>query len=75
QPFPKHSLMYPPPSVFKVEEDAITLKEFLSRLGREYLYAFERRGLGVLVNGKRLHPSAKLRFGDEIVIFPVISGG
>ncbi len=53
----------------------MTLREFLGRLGREYLYAFERRGLGVLVNGRRLHPSAKLRAGDEVAIFPVISGG
>ncbi|MBS7652746.1 MAG: MoaD/ThiS family protein [Candidatus Bathyarchaeia archaeon] len=67
--------MYPNPSVFRVEEEAITLREFLDRLGREYLYAFERRGLGVLVNGRRLHPSAKLRRGDEIFIFPIISGG
>jgi molybdopterin converting factor small subunit len=66
--------MYPNPSIFRVEE-AITLREFLERLGREYLYAFERRGLGVLVNGRRLHPSARLRPGDEIAIFPVISGG
>lgn len=67
--------MYPNPSVFRVEEEAITLKEFLERLGKEYLYAFERGGLGVLINGRRLYPSARLRRGDEIIIFPVISGG
>lgn len=67
--------MFPTPSVFKVEEEGITLREFLGRLGREYLYAFENKGLGVLVNGRRLYPSARLRQGDEVVIFPVISGG
>jgi len=33
------------------------------------------RVIGVLVNNRRLWPSATLRPGDKVVVFPVISGG
>ncbi len=66
--------MYPPLTVKCVEEPT-TLREFIKGLGENYLYAFDRRVIGVLVNEKRLWSSARLKPGDKVVIYPIISGG
>lgn len=66
--------MYPRLTVAYVEEP-ITLREFVRGLGENYLYAYDMRVIGVLVNNRRLWPSAMLRPGDKVVVFPVISGG
>ncbi len=52
-----------------------TLREFIASLGEDALYAFDRKVVGVLVNDRRLWPSAKLKPGDRVVVFPVIVGG
>ncbi|MGQ9680435.1 MAG: MoaD/ThiS family protein [Candidatus Bathyarchaeia archaeon] len=39
------------------------------------MYAYDRRILGVLVNRRRLWSSARLKPGDEVVVFPIIAGG
>jgi len=56
-------------------EKTATLREFIVDLGKETLYAYDRRGVGVVVNGKRLWDSAKLVPGDEVTVFPIIVGG
>ena len=66
--------MYPPLTVRVVEEPS-TLREFISSLGEDALYAFDRRVVGVAVNGLRLWPSARLKPGDRVVVFPIIAGG
>lgn len=66
--------MYPSLTVRLVSEPS-TLREFIRSLGRDYLYAYDRKVLGVLVNKRRLWPSAKLKPGDEVIIFPIIAGG
>jgi len=66
--------MYPSLTVVRVEK-ASTLRELIGGLGVDYLYAYDRRVVGVLVNGKRLWPSAELAPGDEVIIFPAIIGG
>jgi len=66
--------MFPGPQVLRVEEPT-TLKEFMEKLGKNYVYAFDRKVIGVLVNGKRLWSSAQLKTGDEVVLFPIITGG
>ena len=58
----------------KVEAGS-TLREFISSLGEDTLYAFDRRVIGVTVNNKKLWDSAKLNPGDTVVIFPIIVGG
>ena len=52
-----------------------TLREFISTLGEDTLYAYDRRVVGVAVNNKKLWDSAKLKPGDTVVIFPIIVGG
>ena len=52
-----------------------TLREFISTLGKDTLYAYDRRVVGVAVNNKKLWDSAKLKPGDIVVIFPIIVGG
>jgi molybdopterin converting factor small subunit len=66
--------MYPSLTVTVVEKPS-TLREFIATLGEDALYAFDRKVVGVLVNDRRLWPSAKLKPGDRVVIFPVIVGG
>jgi sulfur carrier protein ThiS len=66
--------MYPSLTVRSVEEPT-TLREFISGLGVDALYAYDRKVLGVLVNGRRLWPSAGLKPGDKVTIFPIITGG
>ncbi len=56
-------------------ESSTTLREFISTLGKDTLYAFDRRVIGVAVNNKKLWDSAKLKPGDTVVIFPIIVGG
>lgn len=56
-------------------ESSTTLREFISRLGKDTLYAFDRRAVGVAVNNKKLWDSAMLKPGDTVVIFPIIVGG
>lgn len=66
--------MYPSLMVRTVEVET-TLREFVASLGKDVLYAFDRRVVGVLVNDRRLWPSARLKPGDRVVVFPVIVGG
>ena len=66
--------MYPALTV-RVVEAPSTLREFISALGEDVLYAFDRRVVGVMVNDQRLWPSARLKPGDRVVVFPIIAGG
>ncbi len=66
--------MYPSLMVRTVEVET-TLREFVASLGKDVLYAFDRRVVGILVNDRRLWPSARLKPGDRVVVFPVIVGG
>ena len=66
--------MYPNLTVRYVEEPT-TLRGFIKRFGEDCLYAYDMRAVGVLVNNRRLWPSAKLKPGDRVVIFPIIKGG
>jgi len=59
----------------KYVEEPTILREFIRGLGENYLYAFDRKVIGVVVNGRRLWPSARLKPGDKVVVFPVIVGG
>jgi len=56
-------------------ESGITLREFISSLGEDTLYAYDRRVIGVVVNNRKLWDSAMLKPGDTVVIFPIIVGG
>jgi len=67
-------MMYPGLTVRTVKSET-TLREFVAGFGEDTLYAFDRRVLGVLVNGRRLWPSARLRRGDVVAVFPIITGG
>jgi sulfur carrier protein ThiS len=67
-------LMYPSLTV-RVVEEPTTLREFIKTLGKDTLYAYDRRVVGVLVNDRRLWDSARLKPGDRVVVFPVIVGG
>jgi len=66
--------MYPDLTI-KIVEKPTTLREFIGSLGEDYLYAYDRRVVGVLVNGRRLWPSARLDPGDRVVVFPIMPGG
>jgi sulfur carrier protein ThiS len=66
--------MYPSLTI-KVVEEPTTLREFIATLGKDALYAYDRRVVGVIVNDKRLWDSAKLKPGDRVVVFPIIVGG
>jgi sulfur carrier protein ThiS len=66
--------MYPSLTI-KVVEEPTTLREFIATLGKDALYAYDRRVVGVIVNDKRLWDSAKLKLGDRVVVFPIIVGG
>jgi molybdopterin converting factor small subunit len=56
-------------------ESGSTLREFISILGEDILYAYDRRVIGVMVNNRKLWDSAKLKPEDIVVIFPIIVGG
>jgi sulfur carrier protein ThiS len=60
--------------ILEVEEPT-TLRELMAGLGEETLYAYDRRVVGVVVNGKRLWDSARLKPGDRVTIYPIIVGG
>lgn len=47
----------------------------MKNLGEEYLYAFDRGVLGVMVNDRAVFPEAELKVGDRVVVFPVVAGG
>lgn len=66
--------MYPELTVKFVEKPS-TLREFIAELGKEILYAYDQRVIGVVVNNRRLWDSARLKPGDRVVIFPIIVGG
>jgi len=66
--------MYPSLTV-KIVEYPTTLREFIKGLGPNYLYAFDRKVVGVVVNNRKLWSSAKLKKGDKVVVYPVITGG
>ena len=66
--------MYPKPVTLQVEKRT-TLREFISLLGEDTLYAYDRRVIGVVVNNKRKWDSAWLTPGDEVTIYPIIVGG
>ena len=66
--------MYPSLTV-RVFEEPTTLREFIATMGKDTLYAYDRRVVGVLVNDSRLWDSAKLKPGDRVVVFPIIIGG
>lgn len=66
--------MYPDFTITHVKEST-TLTAFLRKLGEHYAYAYDMKVIGVLVNGKRLWPSAKIESGDKVIIFPLIMGG
>jgi sulfur carrier protein ThiS len=66
--------VYPKPMTLEVEEPT-TLRGLIAGLGEETLYAYDRRVVGVVVNGKRLWDSARLKPGDRVTIYPIIVGG
>jgi molybdopterin converting factor small subunit len=66
--------MYPSPQTIKAEKPS-TLREFIEGLGTDILYAYDCRVIVVLVNGKLRWPSAKLNPGDEVTLFPIVTGG
>lgn len=66
--------MFPSPQSFSVTSPS-TLREFMEHLGSDVLYAYDRRVIVVLVNGERRWPSSKLKAGDKVIIFPIVTGG
>jgi sulfur carrier protein ThiS len=66
--------MFPSPQTLNVAKPT-TLREFISGLGAEALYAYERRVIVVLVNGASSWPSLSLKPGDRVTIFPILTGG
>ena len=63
-----------PSLVVTVVEESSTLREFIATLGEGVLCAFDWKVSGVLVNDRRLWPSAKLKKRDRVTVFPVIVG-
>jgi molybdopterin converting factor small subunit len=66
--------MFPSPQILSVAKPT-TLREFISGLGAEVLYAYEQRVIVVLVNGTSSWPSLALKSGDKVAIFPIVTGG
>ena len=66
--------MYPGLTIVQVKEPT-TLRELMEKLGENYLYAYDRRVVGVLVNNRRLWPTARLSTGDRVVVYSMIVGG
>jgi molybdopterin converting factor small subunit len=66
--------MYPSPQTIKAKKPS-TLREFIEGLGADFLYAYDRRVIVVLVNGQLRWPSAKLKPGDKVTLFPIVTGG
>jgi len=65
--------MYPRLTIAYVDEPK-TLREFIRGLGEGYLYAYDMKVVGILVNNRRLWPSARLMPGDKVVVFPRVIG-
>jgi sulfur carrier protein ThiS len=66
--------MFPSPQSFTIKAPS-TLRGFMESLGSDVLYAYERKVIVVLVNGERRWPSSRLRAGDRVVVFPIVTGG
>ena len=66
--------MYPKLCTYKVKRET-TLRAFIETLGGDVLYAYDRKLVGVIVNGAAIWPSAQLRPGDEVIVFPIMTGG
>jgi molybdopterin converting factor small subunit len=66
--------MYPSPQTIKVKKTS-TLREFIEGLGTDFLYAYDRRVIVVLVNGELRWPSSRLKLGDKVTLFPIVTGG
>ncbi|RLF99813.1 MAG: hypothetical protein DRN49_03860 [Thaumarchaeota archaeon] len=66
--------MYPSLTV-RVVEEPTTLRELVATRGKDVLYAYDKRIVGVLVNQRRLWDSARPRPEDRVVVFPIIVGG
>jgi hypothetical protein len=66
--------MYPALTVVQVEAPT-NLRELMEKLGESNLYAYDRRVVGVLVNNRRLWPTARLSQGGRVVVYPLIVGG
>jgi molybdopterin converting factor small subunit len=66
--------MYPSPQTIKVKKTS-TLRGFIEGLGTDFLYAYDRRVIVVLVNGELRWPSSRLKPGDEVTLFPIVTGG
>ena len=66
--------MFPNPQTIAVTKSA-TLREFLEGLGSDILYAYDHRVITVLINGQLRWPSARLRRGDIVTFFPIVTGG
>ncbi len=58
-----------------VAQRKTTVKDFLTNLGEEYIYAFRRGALGVVVEGKHVLSETTMKPGDKVVVFPIIIGG
>jgi molybdopterin converting factor small subunit len=66
--------MYPSPQTIKVRKPS-TLREFIEGLGTDFLYAYDRRVIIVLVNGELRWPSSRLKPDDKVTLFPIVTGG
>jgi molybdopterin converting factor small subunit len=66
--------MYPSPQTIRVKKTS-TLREFVEGLGNDFLYAYDRRVIVVLVNGELRWPSSRLKPGDKVTLFPIVTGG
>ncbi len=66
--------MYPELTIHIVKSKS-TLREYIKSLGKDILYTYDRRVIGVLVNKKRLWDTSELKSGDKVVVYPIIVGG
>ena len=66
--------MYPKLSTLTVRRRS-TLREFIGSLWEDALYAYDRRLVGVLVNGAPRWPSSAVEPGDTVTVFPIMTGG
>jgi molybdopterin converting factor small subunit len=66
--------MYPSPQTINVKKTS-ALREFIEGLGTDFLYAYDRRVIVVLVNGELRWPSSRLKPGDKVTLFPIVTGG
>jgi molybdopterin converting factor small subunit len=66
--------MYPKLTVYTVKK-ASTLRDYIATLGGDLLYTYDKRLVGVIVNGEPKWPSAQLKPGDTVTVFPIMTGG